>query len=133
LFANLRLLSDNYCSLLAIFTCVRGITVNFSVSFSSIWNTNLLFGQLSGKCSLYEHDWPIHPLIIRPIVAETLSSSMTALASSPPYRRVVRYLSPYSDGLQAGKPEFDSRKGQETFLFSTLSRPNLGPAQPLTK
>jgi hypothetical protein len=36
----------------------------------------------------------------------------------------------YSDGLRAGRPCFDSRRGQETFLYSTASRPALGPTLP---
>jgi hypothetical protein len=42
-------------------------------------------------------------------------------------------LSRYSEGLWAGRPGFDSRKGQEIFLYSTSSRPALGPAQPPTQ
>jgi hypothetical protein len=41
---------------------------------------------------------------------------------------VVR--SRYSDGLWAGRPEFDSRKGQEIYPFSNASSPALGPTQP---
>jgi hypothetical protein len=40
-------------------------------------------------------------------------------------------LNRYSDGLLAGLPGFDSRKGQETFLYSTALRPSLAPTQPL--
>jgi hypothetical protein len=39
-------------------------------------------------------------------------------------------LSRYNDGLRAGRPMFDSRQGQEIFLFSTASMPALGPTQP---
>jgi hypothetical protein len=39
-------------------------------------------------------------------------------------------LSRYSDGLRAGRPGFDSRKGREIFLFSTASKPALGATQP---
>jgi hypothetical protein len=35
----------------------------------------------------------------------------------------------YSDRLQAGQPSFDSWQGK-IFLFSTASRPALGPTQP---
>jgi hypothetical protein len=38
-----------------------------------------------------------------------------------------------SDGLRAGRQGFDSRQGQEIFLFSTASRPALGPTQPPTQ
>jgi hypothetical protein len=41
-----------------------------------------------------------------------------------------RYLSRYSDGLRAGRPEFDSPQGQEIFLYSTASRPAVGSTQP---
>jgi hypothetical protein len=40
------------------------------------------------------------------------------------------YLSRCTEWLRAGRPGFDSRPGQEIFLFSTGSRPDLGPAQP---
>jgi hypothetical protein len=33
-------------------------------------------------------------------------------------------------GLQAERSGFDSRQGEEIFLFSTASRPALGPTQP---
>jgi len=33
-------------------------------------------------------------------------------------------------GLQVGWLAFDSRQGQEFFLFTTMSRPALGPIQP---
>jgi hypothetical protein len=36
----------------------------------------------------------------------------------------------YSDGLQAGRPRFDSQQGQDIFLFSIAVRPALGPIQP---
>jgi hypothetical protein len=36
----------------------------------------------------------------------------------------------YSDELQAGWRWFDSRQGQEIFLFPITSRPVLGPTQP---
>jgi hypothetical protein len=39
----------------------------------------------------------------------------------------------YSGGLQAGWSCFDSRKGQEIFLYSTVCRPTLGPTQPPIK
>jgi hypothetical protein len=35
----------------------------------------------------------------------------------------------YSDGLRTGQPGFNSRQGQQIFLFSTAPRPNLGPTQ----
>jgi hypothetical protein len=35
----------------------------------------------------------------------------------------------YSDGLQAGRTGFDSRKRQNIFLYSTASRAALGPTQ----
>jgi hypothetical protein len=38
-------------------------------------------------------------------------------------------LSRYSDGLRAGRPRFDSRQWK-IFLFSTASRPTVGPIQP---
>jgi hypothetical protein len=41
-------------------------------------------------------------------------------------------LSRYSDGLRAGLPRFDSWQAQEICLFSTASRPAVGPAQPRT-
>jgi hypothetical protein len=36
----------------------------------------------------------------------------------------------YNDGLRAGRPGFDSRQGREILLFSTVSRPALGPTRP---
>jgi hypothetical protein len=33
--------------------------------------------------------------------------------------------------LRAGRPGFDSRQGLGIFLFSTASRPAVGPSQPL--
>jgi hypothetical protein len=39
-------------------------------------------------------------------------------------------LSRYSDGLRAGRSGFDSLQGQGFGLFSTESRPALGPTQP---
>jgi hypothetical protein len=33
-------------------------------------------------------------------------------------------------GLRAGRPEFNSRQGQEIFLYATASKPALGPTQP---
>jgi hypothetical protein len=45
-------------------------------------------------------------------------------------RRKPGYLSRCSDGLRAGRPGLDSRQRQEVFLFSTASRPTLGPTQP---
>jgi hypothetical protein len=41
----------------------------------------------------------------------------------------ARIISWYSDGLQAGWPGFNSRQGQEIFLYSTASRLALGPTQ----
>jgi hypothetical protein len=38
-----------------------------------------------------------------------------------------------SDGLRAGRPGFDSRQGQEIFLYSTASRQVLGSTQPPTQ
>jgi hypothetical protein len=35
----------------------------------------------------------------------------------------------YSDGIRSGRPGFYSWQGQEIFLFSTASRPALGPTQ----
>jgi hypothetical protein len=43
---------------------------------------------------------------------------------------VPRELSWYSDRLQAGRPGFDFRQRQESFLYFTVSRPALGPTQP---
>jgi hypothetical protein len=40
------------------------------------------------------------------------------------------HLRRYSNGLQTGRPGFDSRQGQEILLFSTGPRPSLGPTQP---
>jgi hypothetical protein len=37
----------------------------------------------------------------------------------------------YSDGLQAGRPEFHSRQRQEIFLRYAASRPALGPTYPM--
>jgi hypothetical protein len=37
----------------------------------------------------------------------------------------------YSDRLRSGRLKFDSRQEQEIFLFSTASRPALGPTQSL--
>jgi hypothetical protein len=34
---------------------------------------------------------------------------------------------------RAGRPEFDSRQAQEIFLYSTVSRPALGPIHPPTQ
>jgi hypothetical protein len=39
-------------------------------------------------------------------------------------------LSRYSNGLWAGRPGFDSRKGEESVLFSAAPRPALGPIKP---
>jgi hypothetical protein len=39
-------------------------------------------------------------------------------------------LSRYSDGLRPGRPGFDSWQEQVILLFSTASRPALGPTQP---
>jgi hypothetical protein len=39
-------------------------------------------------------------------------------------------LGQFSDGLRAGRLGFDSRQGQELFLFSTSFRPDLGLTQP---
>jgi hypothetical protein len=36
----------------------------------------------------------------------------------------------YTDGLPDGWPCFDSRRGQEIFLYSTASRPALGSTHP---
>jgi hypothetical protein len=38
-------------------------------------------------------------------------------------------LSRYSDGLRAGRPGFDSRQGQELFIYSTASNLAFGPAK----
>jgi hypothetical protein len=46
-----------------------------------------------------------------------------------PYAVQSGQLSQYSDGLWAGLPGFYSRHGT-IFLFSTASRPDLGPTQP---
>jgi hypothetical protein len=40
------------------------------------------------------------------------------------------HLSRYSDGLRAGRLEFDSRGGKEICVFSTEYRSALGPTQP---
>jgi hypothetical protein len=40
------------------------------------------------------------------------------------------YLIRFSCGLWAGLPEFDSRQGQEIFIFSTASKLALGHTQP---
>jgi hypothetical protein len=39
-------------------------------------------------------------------------------------------IAPYTDGLWAGRSEFDSRKRQEISLYSTASSPALHPTQP---
>jgi hypothetical protein len=36
----------------------------------------------------------------------------------------------YSDEVRDGRPGFDSRQRQDIFLYSTASRPSLGPTQP---
>jgi hypothetical protein len=41
------------------------------------------------------------------------------------------YLSRYSYRIWAGRPGCNSRRGQETFLYSTGSRRALGSTQPL--
>jgi hypothetical protein len=44
---------------------------------------------------------------------------------------IIQYqLSQYSDGLRATGSGFDSRQGNEIFVYSTASRPALGPTQP---
>jgi hypothetical protein len=35
-----------------------------------------------------------------------------------------------SNGLRGGQPRFDSRQGKEIFLYTTATRPALGPTQP---
>jgi hypothetical protein len=45
-------------------------------------------------------------------------------------RREPGRLSWYSDKLRAGQLWFDSRQGQEIFLYRTVSRKALGPTQP---
>jgi hypothetical protein len=52
------------------------------------------------------------------------------------YRKYFGLMKPgelfrYSDGLCARRPEFASRQGRRIFLYSTVSRPVLGPTQPL--
>jgi hypothetical protein len=42
----------------------------------------------------------------------------------------MKMLNRYSDGLRAGRLEFDSRQGQGIFLYFTVSTQSLGPAQP---
>jgi hypothetical protein len=41
----------------------------------------------------------------------------------------LELLSRCSDGLRAGRPRPESRLGQESALYSTSSRPALGPTQ----
>jgi hypothetical protein len=46
------------------------------------------------------------------------------------FRNVFGQPSLYSDWLRAGRLGFDSRWGQENFLFDAVSRPALGPTHP---
>jgi hypothetical protein len=48
----------------------------------------------------------------------------------PLYSFISGQLSRYSDGLRVGRPAFDFRYGIDIFLFSTASKPALGPNQP---
>jgi hypothetical protein len=52
-----------------------------------------------------------------------------------PVQKKPGYLSRYSDWLRDGRPRgrSSSRGRVENFLFSTLSRPTLGPTQPPTQ
>jgi hypothetical protein len=43
---------------------------------------------------------------------------------------LVYLLRLYSNGLLVGRPRFDSRQGQEIFLYSTASSLALGPRRP---
>jgi hypothetical protein len=44
---------------------------------------------------------------------------------------IFHVLSRYSDGLRAGRRGFESRQGQDTFLYPSTSRRALGSTQPL--
>jgi hypothetical protein len=43
------------------------------------------------------------------------------------------WLSQYSDGLRTGRLDFDSRSGEDNFLFPEMFRLALGPTQPHTQ
>jgi hypothetical protein len=49
------------------------------------------------------------------------------------YFGVPSLLSQYSDGLRGGRSRFDSQQGQESFLYSTVSRLALEPTLPPTQ
>jgi hypothetical protein len=57
------------------------------------------------------------------------TASRPARGRTPP--PIIQWVpgAPYSDGLRAGRPGFDSRQCT-IFLFSTVSRPVLAPTQP---
>jgi hypothetical protein len=63
---------------------------------------------------------PLGPIFLRIFCSQKLKF----------YSYELGQISPYSDRLQDGRQGFDSRQGQEIFLYSTASRPALGPTQP---
>jgi hypothetical protein len=66
----------------------------------------------------------------RPRHEMEVSTWQSKLFPVPTEPVVPGLLSGYSDRLRAGQPGFHSREGQEAFLYSTASRPALGPSQP---
>jgi hypothetical protein len=103
---------------------------------------------ISFRISYTEHDFRMHPVSHTPRVPNILQLS----PSASPVQMYIGlhviserdlcnwhisltlhepgYLSRYSGGLPAGRPGFDSRQGQEFFLYSMASRPTLEPTQP---
>jgi hypothetical protein len=78
--------------------------------------------------------------ILRTEISHVTETLNTALAS--PSTLLLAYIlglnvdaqselrSRYSDRLRARRPGFDSRQRQELFLYSTESKPALGPTEP---
>jgi hypothetical protein len=91
---------------------------------------DLFFPCFQPKC--YAHFWSAPFVLHAPPISSSLykkfsSSDLHALPCSGLIYDSVAHSVVYR---RAGRPGFDSRQGQEIFLFATVSRPALGPTQP---
>jgi hypothetical protein len=99
------------------------ITAFWDVTTYSLVHRDRCF---QGTCCLHLLPW--RHMQVLPTRYQSTTHSVTSLMMI--CQGCIYALAGYNEGLQARQPGFDSRQGQEIFIFSTVSRPTLGSTQP---
>jgi hypothetical protein len=89
----------------------RNLLLSFAVYFLTIYSDREIELNSVPRAEVLK--------VLQLINTQVLTNQPTGIAQS------------YGDGLRAGRHGFDSRKEKVISLFSTASRPALGPTQPL--